>query len=501
MNRVLSNNIPKADRINLSDYPLQKSFLVLGILLGLIILIITNSLILSLSVFSLFFVSGVLWRRDEPPVLSFAFAYQWLYVVSGYFFFQIFGRYPNYSQVGNIENAIIYSLISFIIIATALRLVFFLSKNLMTKKLNILKANIREISISRLFYIVVAVHIINWFIVISPMQILFNAAQIFYNILSLQDVMLLSLLFVVLHQRRGYRYAFFAFLIALIPRFASDQSTFKELFFLLLIAFSVSWKPWLRIPNVRRKNFTILILVTFILLVLLYMAILWEGAIKKNWRGADIEGSTTQQLKAFYEISKDPVNELVLSEGFERLISRVSSVEQFSFVIEIVPFLIPHEEGKLISNTFEHLIKPRFLFPNKPGLPRDSWMVEKYAGMKVHPNASVGIGYMAEFYVDFGVFGMFVMTFMYGLFLGLVYLIITLRSTSYYMFLACVTIPFISNFLSYEGNFTKLIGGILVSVFVITLFLKLISPTIIKSIQFNKSRKYIPHPTLLGGFN
>ena len=481
----------KSNKIDSNIYPLQKLFFVIGIVLGTISIVLSSSFVLGFSVFSLFLILGMLWRRDEPPIFAFAITYQWFFLTSGYFFELFSGRYPNYSLVGDLERAIFYSLIGFIFIAIGIRVVFYLFRKNIISKLGQLKKINTRVDTKKLFYFVVAIHIVNWFIAISPTQINFNTAQIIGNVLALQDVLLLTLFFVVLNQNEGYKYALFAFFISVVPRFTSTHSTFKAIFFLVIIALITEWKPWSRNSTIKDRNSKILVFLSFLFIVLLYFAVLWEGAIKPNWRIAEVEGKTTERLEQFYYITKDPISSLNVNEGFEDLIARIWSVEQFSLVLERVPSIYDHENGMLLLKTLEHILKPRFLFPDKPVLKRDSWMTEKYAGIKVHRNTSVGIGYMAEFYVDFGIPLMFLMTILYGMLLGFIYVFITTRATSYYLFLSCVTIPFSNNFLEYEGNFTKLVGGIIVSVFVITIFLIFLSPWFNSKISVKKRKSLV----------
>src|SRR5207247_92942 len=100
------------------------------------------------------------------------------------------------------------------------------------------------------------------------------------------------------------------------------------------------------------------------------------------------------------------------------LVARIDSIWQFSLVLERVPREIPHENGKLTSRAIKHVLTPRILFPNKPSLGTDSWLPIYYAGISVGEGTSVGIGYMAEFYVDFGYPGMFLPLLAYGVMLG-----------------------------------------------------------------------------------
>ena len=107
---------------------------------------------------------------------------------------------------------------------------------------------------------------------------------------------------------------------------------------------------------------------------------------------------------------------------------------------------------------------PRFLFPEKPDLGGDSWLVRKYARLNVsgdESGTSIGLGYMAEFYIDYGFPTMLFPLLLYGMLAGLLYRVLSRVSPSPHVFSAVAAGLFLQHFLSYEGNFTKLLGGIL----------------------------------------
>ena len=68
---------------------------------------------------------------------------------------------------------------------------------------------------------------------------------------------------------------------------------------------------------------------------------------------------------------------------------------------------------------------PRILVPDKAELPSDSYYTRRFAGVQVAEGAtSVSIGYMAEFYADWGIAGMFVSIFCYGLWIGVIAVVV-----------------------------------------------------------------------------
>ncbi|MDH3603489.1 MAG: hypothetical protein OEU26_28080, partial [Candidatus Tectomicrobia bacterium] len=314
---------------------------------------------------------------------------------------------------------------------------------------------------------------------ITPMTILFDAAQLLYNALAMRGIFLALLLFVVLQHQTGYGYAMLVFIYVLIPQFASMMSHFKESFFLLAIALCSQWHPWSPLPSDRRRSRYIAWAMVGTATALLLMAVLWEGGIKPRWRPAimqgTVSGSPIQKLKAFSFLVQDATAELDVFFASQALVARLSSgVGFFSRVLDRVPDVIPYERGSLTLRALQHSVKPRFLFPDKPDLGSDSWLVWKYAGMraaKETKDTSIGLGYMAEFYIDFGIPGMFAPLFAYGLLIGIVYRSVDLFAPSPPLFHSLVTIIFLQHFMSYEGEVAKLLGGLIQTWLLFLLFL------------------------------
>ena len=109
-----------------------------------------------------------------------------------------------------------------------------------------------------------------------------------------------------------------------------------------------------------------------------------------------------------------------MSIGFDRLAQRWGYVDFLAATMRNVPAHVPYENGALIGAAVMHVIEPRLLFPDKPRLD-DNQLTAKYAGFRLDARTSsgtsVGLGYVAELYIDFGVPGTIVVMFVLG-FLG-----------------------------------------------------------------------------------
>ncbi len=454
-------------------YPLAKQFTIAGMASGALAVVVFGSLIAGLAFFVLFVSAGLVWRANEPPILSFTLAFQWIFIVVGYLYTAAGGNLGEYTLIGNVDLAVLASLVGLLCIAIGMRL------GLATVRKRIPGGNMLNIEIGTLFWATVITYSISWVVEISPTSssnmTVFNAAQILYSILSFREVLFCLLWFVILQRREGYRYGWIALLVALLPRFVSRQSTFKELIFMLLVVALAEYKPWVKTAFQRAWNRRLMVAYGTAAVLLFIAGVIWEGAIKPVWRNLEFDStSQLETLDIFAHVAATTTSEMQEESGIQALIERVSSITQFALVLDRVPLTIPFENGRLTKRALVHILVPRLLFPNKENLGPDSWLAEQYAGLDVGEDTSVGIGYMAEFYVDWGIGGMICCLFVLGLFFGIIYRLIFVLSPNSIIASALVIVPFMGNFITFEATLPKLLGGFIMTTVVLLILARLI---------------------------
>src|SRR5438132_7050440 len=97
-------------------YPFTKSFFLSGIVAGFLGALAFGTLIAGFAWFVVLGVVGLVWRADEPPILSFALAFQWVFIVVGYLYWRAGGRVDDL-LLGNVELAIFLSLVGLLCLA------------------------------------------------------------------------------------------------------------------------------------------------------------------------------------------------------------------------------------------------------------------------------------------------------------------------------------------------------------------------------------------------
>jgi hypothetical protein len=211
-----------------------------------------------------------------------------------------------------------------------------------------------------------------------------------------------------------------------IPLLGAYFSTFKDPIFMLLLVATSFWRPWERLW--WRSAVPRLAAVLPVGVLLLVLATAWQFAVKgetrRAYEEAAISGSVTDRALFFLNETREALPDLwdAPLEAVESLVTRLSYILFFSRVLEHVPKVEPHSHGELLRMAIVNALMPRFVFPEKPELPSDSYYTNRFSGLSVpETSASISIGYMAEFYADWGVSGMYVSILGYGMLMGLIH--------------------------------------------------------------------------------
>jgi hypothetical protein len=275
--------------------------------------------------------------------------------------------------------------------------------------------------------------IILLYIVVSLLSALFNSSiihvpggQLLLAISYLKWVLLTLLIVQTLVVEANRNLFILLVIVEVLLSFSGFWAAFKDYVVVALGGYLIFS------PRLSVKNYLLLLLV---LVFSLTISVVWtfsKGEYRKFLTGGERSQIIVQQdqfvnIAKFLEIVKkdfSPENfKQSFSEGVENLIFRVSYVEFLAMTINQVPTFLPHENGRLLQNAVEHIIKPRILFPNKKPI-YDSELTSKYTGRKfagAEEGTSFSLGTVAESYVDFGPIYMFIPIFVFGLWVGWMY--------------------------------------------------------------------------------
>jgi len=451
-------------------------FLILYTFISLIISLISiNSILTFFSLMVIVLALSLVWRKNEPPIFPFVIFYHWVQISMKVFHADLKGVDIQTIATSNSSDTATY-LSLFGLLSLSFGIYVMIRKIKLVDTQKIIKIS-KAYSLSKLFRVYIIFFVIYVFLK-GVMFVIPGLAQVIVGFLSFKVVLIYFIFLVALIQKR-YKILMWVIIIETIFGMSGFFSSFKQPYILLFLAyFTVNYKI-----SLRGTRFIIPIISLVVL-----MGLVWT-AIKPAYRYALNQGSEKQEItvSAGKQVSLlvDNIGRIdleILGKASEALASRLAYVDFFGQVIDYVPRTKDYEYGSLWFGAVTHVFKPRIFFPNKPILD-DSLRTMKYTGhlyAALDKGASIGIGYFAESYIDFGRYFMYVPLFLLGIFYGFVYRYL-IKNTSnpllaYAMIVAILLIAY-----PYETRNDKLFGGIMMAFMMLLIMKKLFMSKLFKS--------------------
>lgn len=460
-------------------------FIVVGSCIGLLSpnpsLTVASLLILPFLIFSF-------WRKGEPPILSFLLFYQWLEVTLKVFNADLAGiPVEGVVKMGEEERAIYFyskeaakaiwlSLGGLTALAVGMRLGL---GRIRRSSEQVSQVEPSPFSARKLFvfYLLTFVFSASNYIVWRFMAL----SQLILALTNIKWAALFLLAYTILQRRSRYELLIFALLLEIVSGFLAFFAQFKGAIFIVALVFLT-----LHFRFRVRHIFT----TSLVFALALYLGAMWT-VVKKEYRtflgeasqeGADASLDTKMQRMSNLVGS---FNAEKIRRGLKDLSERISYVDYFSQVLQLVPRWIPYEGGKLWKKAVVHVLTPRLLFPDKLPLEPDSDVTRRYTGIRVAGGelggaTSIGIGYFAESYVDFGPQFMFIPILLVGILEGWVYRYFIIRSKTKIVGYAMSVAVLLFSGGSIATSSAKVLGGVLTNFIVLALFLKLFERSFVR---------------------
>ena len=448
---------------------------VLPIAIGLLLLapISPNFMLVVAAALLLLIGSALLWRPGESPVLLFVFGFQWLQISTGIFYASWLGLTVNeFSRThGDMQTAATLSLIGLLLLSCCMRLGAGADR---PKDKEIARLSVRRHPTKDWFVLYVAAFL---------MAILFQATALVVPGLSqpllaatnLKWAFFLMLTYSAFSAGGVRAYWLMAFAIELVSSLGSYFSDFKTAFFFTI--FGV-------VAAQVRFSARVYTVTAVLAAVLLTMGVIWSE-IKPEYRRFVSGGQAAQVVTVSIGERIGKLGELVsnmdgaaFSDGVGTLVERMAYIDFFAAVIDHVPSVVPYEGGAIWWDAIIRPFTPRILFPEKSAID-DSAETNKYTGLNVagaDKGVSIGIGYMAETYIDFGALGMMPALAALGYFLGRIYRYFMTSSRSRGLLGMGLASAIISGAAKSETSFSKILGGIIVMLLVSEPLIRIVIP-------------------------
>lgn len=204
------------------------------------------------------------------------------------------------------------------------------------------------------------------------------------------------------------------------------------------------------------------------------VASFWQS-IKGDYRAFMSGGEAAQVVTVSFEQRLDYLGRAIQGVSFQSLLygiddvlDRLGYVTYFGNCLRTVPSSVPHAEGRLWKEAVAHVLMPRILFPNKQVF-NDSDRTSEFSDVRVadaSQGTSIGIGYIGESYVDFGVPLMFVPILLFGGLVGWCYGKIVQLAPVRILGIALATTMILRSTVDVASSNAKMLGAI-VSTFLI----------------------------------
>lgn len=235
-------------------------------------------------------------------------------------------------------------------------------------------------------------------------------------------------------------------------------SSFKEPLFLAMLAMAERF-------NYRRAEHWLA--AAGFGVIVAFFGLLWTGVkseYRSEYHSATFDNSSTARFERVQELALEWIGSPLetKAETMDKLADRLWAVYYPALALKHVPAEEPHTDGQILLDTFWHIAKPRFFFPEKEGVLSDSEKVRQYAGIWVagsESGTSIAFGYVGESYVDFGIPYMFAPIIIWGAIAGYFYefFLRTIRRRE--LAIAFVTMAFWLVLYLFERSWTSTIGN------------------------------------------
>jgi len=472
---IRSSKPPSID----GEYPFELWSIIAGCVLALVAGLVFQTQLACVLFMVLAISVGFVWRKGEVPILSYCLLVQWLFMATGYLVWVRTGRFPGITPSRGLETAIFLSILGLAAMTAGIRAGRMVFAKTLRRWVSTLPTEGPRYDVRKVMWLAVGAYSLDWIFRVERAALHFPGGQVVVSLLQFKVVVLFLLFLVIVRQREGLRYGVFAAVVAWVPALASYMSSFSEVFQLVMLALLTAWQPWRTDAGSRRTNRLVTSSLGVVGVVLVGMALFWQGAVKRPWRThLDEQGGDVRPLERvgqLFTLARDVAGDFDIGEAAYDLGGRVSSGSAyFGSVVTNVPSVIPHEDGELTKRALLHVTRPRFFFPEKENLGGDSWLVQTYAREDVadeRSGTSVGLGYFAQFYIDFAVPGMFAAVFVIGLLIAFIYEGLAIPAPTFEWWQATATALLLASFTGYESEIAKMVGALVMTTAIFTVLL------------------------------
>lgn len=451
-------------------------------LIALCVYLSTNQLLFFTSAICIIAILSISWRVNLPFIITFCLLFQWFQVFANVLFGDFLQLPVNeLYHTPNGDLAIYLSLIGIFVISigiyTIVRKIRIPTKQQLKEQ--VIKFSFRRLIIAYLFFSFI------YPFVVSIGYKYGGILQIIYILLSIKWVLFVIITYYVLLTKENKNILLLIILVEFILGFTGYFSSFKT----PILYFAIAMLTFKREVNTKD-----IIRFVIVIVIALPLILLWQG-IKEDYRKI-LNGGTRQQtvtiskgdaLSTVFDLATNITEEqkkFAVINTFERL----AYTQFFSYTLDRVPKILPYENGDLWLNSLGFTFLPRILFPNKGSLDASA-KTNRYTGLnftRAAQGTSISLGYFVDGYIDFGYIGMFIPLIIIGFVAGFIFKYFVTMKLNLIFNYSLITVILFENFMAFETDGTKLIGGFAVSFVYNAILCVFLYPRLIRWLTYNK---------------
>ena len=412
-----------------------------------------NGIYLFISLIFLYIGIYYLQQPYKSSVFTIIFFYHFLQIIAGVWQATYLGNDIDY-RTENMGLATIISLIGLMVMFAPI--IYYQNK---IPKLNLqtLKQHAHKLSINKTYY----VYVVAFFVTGSLNGIRFSLpgyTQFIISIVNLKWFFFLLFGFQCILKNKRRREFYFFIALEFVLGFYSFFSDFKTVLFFVAVLYLTL------LTNITMKK---LFIWGAIACIGFFGATFWT-TVKVQYRiflnkgevSQSVEVSQKEALTKLYELSTQ--EKMESTSATERFLDRLQGTYHLAKTMDRVPDIIPYQNGANWGETLGYIFTPRLFNPDKPQL-NSSIKASKYTGIQyagLNQGTSFSLGYFADSYVDFGIFGMMVPLFIIGLLYGITYIYFLKNSSPNFIFNYSIVCALYMRFFAFEMDNVFFIGGL-----------------------------------------
>lgn len=428
----------------------------------------SNAALWAIGLLSLPVALWLLGRRESHPVLLWVIAVNWLAVIGDILYADLTGNSLSGGWAGPYQvEAMIFSLCAVLALSLGMRWGTQLGSHAFHSSVPVgsggLYAPQGDISLQRA---------VLWYFLALPITSILGSisravpaiTQPLYAMTLLKFVCVYLVAAKAFEIGRGYAWVALVAGLEMVIGLTGFFSNYKDAIIVMLIALAWSQAKM----NARKWFFAGVAMVAVI-----WVSLVWT-AVKQEYRAHIAWLPIEQRLD--WMAQQFLVNDINYRDAFIKLSRRVGYTKLYARIMAMEAGVSRDDTFYFYAAAVQHVLTPRILFPDKAAL-SDSKITTALLGFKIDSETSIGVGYIAQAYVDFGFPGMLLPILLIGTMLGIIAKYFMTRSAPLLVRQAFATATLFQAF-AFAEDIDKALGGIITSFIAMALALKFGYPLI-----------------------